>query len=232
MPEPQLILLPGLGGGPDLFLEQRQHFGRRLMTPAAPPAFREETLAIYAARWSRTLAEQELLRAPYIVGGISFGGQVALEMARWAPVRPLAVVLISANRTSASIPPDFRERQRWGRLAPGFAVKLALRVLSGKFADREHLSPAHRTVLNKMAAEADVDFLKWGARAAAEWDFSEEDALRLAVPVFQIHGAQDWVIPLDRSHPDRVLPDGKHLIPFTHANAVNTYLEVILRRTE
>jgi pimeloyl-ACP methyl ester carboxylesterase len=225
----RLILLPGLGGSPDLFAEQKRHFGDRLLLPRPPAAFPEESLAGYAARWARLLKADGAFDRPFVIGGISFGGQLALEMARWGPVRPEAVVLIAANRTSASIHSEFRQRARLGRLLPSWAVKAGLKVALRWFISRERLSREHADLLRRMASQARVDLLLWGAKAACDWQFTEEDVASLGVPVFQIHGEDDWVIPLFPAHPDLVVAGAGHLLPFTHARTVNEYLEQKLR---
>jgi pimeloyl-ACP methyl ester carboxylesterase len=223
--DPRLILFPGLGADARLFLRQQSHFGQRLVTPAAPRPRERDDLAGYAARWASLLDQQGLFAAPFVLGGMSFGGQLALEMARVAPAKPAAIVLIASHRTSDSILPRFRQQQARGRRLPHALIRFGLRHLAGLFALREGLDEEARQILLRMAAETDIGALLWGAQAAAAWHFTEADARALGAPIFQIHGAADWVIPPHPGHPDRLLAGAKHLITFTHAREVNQYLE-------
>jgi len=224
-PGSRLILFPGLGADARLFFRQQAHFGERLVTPALLRPREGEDLPAYAARWAPLLEGQGVLAPPFVLGGMSFGGQVALEMTRAAKVKPAAVVLIASSRTSDSIPPRFRQQQAWGRRLPHALVRFGLRRLAGLFNLREGLDPEARRMLARMAAEADIGMLRWGAQAASAWRFTEADARALGAPIYQIHGAADWVIPPHPGHPDRLLAGARHLITFTHPGEVNRYLE-------
>ena len=72
-----LILLSGMGADGRLFREQRGCFPN-LITPDWIPHRRGDTLASYAERMARHIDPG----CPCYVGGASFGGMVALEIAR------------------------------------------------------------------------------------------------------------------------------------------------------
>src|SRR4051812_19762115 len=98
MSEARLILLPGLGADERMFAPQRATFPRlevpRWLTPQP-----RESLPDYARRMAAGIDPSE----PLFLGGSSFGGMVALEMARH--VRPRAVFLIGSCRAAtASVP--------------------------------------------------------------------------------------------------------------------------------
>jgi pimeloyl-ACP methyl ester carboxylesterase len=44
------------------------------------------------------------------------------------------------------------------------------------------------------------------------------------VPVFQIHGRRDLLIPARLVDADEYIPDGGHLINVTHAEQVNAFI--------
>ena len=46
----------------------------------------------------------------------------------------------------------------------------------------------------------------------------------MSIPVRQIHGDRDHVLPHTRTTPDRLVHGGGHLLPMTHAEEVNTFL--------
>ena len=64
-----------------------------------------------------------------------------------------------------------------------------------------------------MAARADLDQLMWGAKAIADWDLCEQDAHAIGVPIQQLHGRHDWVIPITPKHVTETIEDGKHVTP-------------------
>jgi pimeloyl-ACP methyl ester carboxylesterase len=97
----QLVLLPGLGADRRQFEPQRQAFDNLVVPPWIPPLPREP-LAGYAARLAKTITPA----GPFILGGSSFGGMVAYEMARH--LQPNAVVLIGSCRSARGIRRMFR----------------------------------------------------------------------------------------------------------------------------
>ncbi|MHC4177317.1 MAG: alpha/beta fold hydrolase, partial [Planctomycetota bacterium] len=97
----QLILLPGLGADQRQFEPQRSAFSDVLVPPWIVPK-REEKLPDYAARLSETIVPTR----PMVLGGSSFGGMVAWEMARY--LEPDAVVLIGSCRSPKALHPVAR----------------------------------------------------------------------------------------------------------------------------
>ena len=75
---PRLVLLPGMGADERMFEEQRAAFPG-LIVPPWLPARKRESLRDYAARMAETIRVER----PFYLGGVSMGGMVALEMARY-----------------------------------------------------------------------------------------------------------------------------------------------------
>jgi hypothetical protein len=63
--------------------------------------------------------------------------------------------------------------------------------------------------------------LRWASWASLDWRPSRQAQ---KVQVFQIHGDADRTFPLQYTRPDRVVAGGGHLLPVTHAQAVNDFL--------
>ncbi|MFZ1934503.1 MAG: thioesterase domain-containing protein, partial [Thermoguttaceae bacterium] len=76
----QLILLPGLGADHRLLEPQRAAFPQLIVPPWIPPR-KHESLPQYAERMAQTVAPPH--DVPLVLGGVSFGGMLAYEMARW-----------------------------------------------------------------------------------------------------------------------------------------------------
>ncbi|MEL6328949.1 MAG: alpha/beta fold hydrolase [Planctomycetota bacterium] len=220
MAEPALILLPGLGADRRLFTPQLDRF-----ETASVPDWIErhpgDTLGSFAQRLAGTLD----LERPHVLAGFSFGGMVALEIASRVPEarRPLSVVLLSGLRSRRAVTRTFKLQQAIGGLVPRPVVRAALRgPVTRAFAKREGLSEEQTATLRAMAAETDLDFLFWAARACARWD---HDGVCPA-PVRHLHGESDRIIPCV-PHPE--LPGGEpeliegagHLITWTAADRVN-----------
>jgi pimeloyl-ACP methyl ester carboxylesterase len=214
----RLILLPGLGANHKLFAYQKRVFRQSVETPdLIAPASPHESLRSYALRFAEQLRSEPGDDRPLIVGGVSLGGMVALEMAE--AVGAKAVVLISSCRRDRAVPLRTRIAELLGRPVPTSITPKVLTALSLPFALVNELDDDGFAILKEMAGEVDPAVLKWGGGAVTDW---EHDG-RWPVPIHQIHGAHDKIIP-PIGDEDRLIPDGGHLIVITHDLAVNQYL--------
>src|SRR5262245_56678741 len=92
----RLILLPGLGVDHRLYIPQQDVFPR-LEVPRWIPQVDGESLPQYAARLAGTIRVEA--GEPYYLGGASFGGMLALELANAMPHPPRGVFLIASCRS-------------------------------------------------------------------------------------------------------------------------------------
>lgn len=239
----KLILIPGLGANRLLFEPQRHALDQTLFFPDwQQPIFTQvegkkpvpETLRDYARRWAdrwvQTILSKPEVRNQFWLGGVSFGGMIALEAAaRLVEEKcpPRGVFLIASCRSAAAISMGFKMQQRLGALIPTAKLPSAIRFITRHIAKKEGLSDLDAHLLKKISAEADINMLRWGGRACIEWKHTEADAKsleRAGVSIHQIHGDADWVIAMTRGHPDKVIRGGRHLINITHADEVNQYI--------
>jgi pimeloyl-ACP methyl ester carboxylesterase len=209
----QLILLPGLGADHRLFEPQRAAFPGLLVPPWLVPK-RKERLADYAARMAETIVPTR----PMVLGGSSFGGMVAYEMARY--LRPEAVVLMGSCRSPQALHPVARGLRP---IVPLVAVQvfdlakwlspLGLRMISS-------FTPQQRALCVAMFKEMDSGLMKWACRAVLDWEPSGPPPAR----VLQIHGEKDHMMPAGLAEADEVIPGGGHLINLTHPEPVNAFI--------
>jgi pimeloyl-ACP methyl ester carboxylesterase len=211
----RLILLPGLGTDHRLLAPQCQAFPQLLVPPWIPP-HHNESLPEYAARMAETVHPSR--DRPLVLGGVSFGGMLAWEMARW--LNPDAVVLIASCRTRLGLRPEWRAWRWLLPLVPMRAWDVA-KLLAGPAVRLRFGSPAaQRDLAVTMFRESDSRFMRWVLGAILGWQPTPQDGVR----VFQIHGARDLLIPARRVNADELIPNGGHLINVTHADQVNEFL--------
>lgn len=206
-----LILLPGLGADARMFSSLRSGLPQ-MKTPAWIEPVRGETIAQYAARYAPVIDPGR----PFFIGGASFGGVLAQELAVLLPNVRACFVIGSA--CSANARPW---RIRILRPITPFIgilprVSPLLVAILGNW-----LRPPTRGVLTQLA-DADRRFLRWAAQAILKWKPSPEIS---KVRVCQIHGDRDRVFPIHRADPDCVIPGAGHLISITHSKEVMKYLE-------
>jgi pimeloyl-ACP methyl ester carboxylesterase len=215
-----LILLPGMGGDARMFRPQLAAFAN-----AAVPAWiepqRGEGLATYAARMARAVDPG----GPCFVAGASFGGMVALEMTGHLSTR--ACFLIGSIRAPRELPRRIRILRPWlGGLAGRAPELVPACARTLRWIVPRRLAPATRSMLEQLAA-TDRRFFRWAALAVLRWEESPE---RLAVPVLQIHGTCDRILPHRLTRPDVLVPGAGHLLSMTHGEFVNEFLRAGMRQ--
>ena len=210
----RLILLPGLGADERMYAPQAAAFPRLEVPHWLTPEPREP-LPDYARRMAAAI---DTSGRPFL-GGSSFGGMVALEMARH--VRPRGVFLIGSCRSAvASVPLPLRLAGRVAARLPGPALR-AIHSINSRFTfPFGDLTPEQHDAMVAMMRDADPRFVQWGGWALARWRGPGE----LAVPVHQIHGEADRIMPCRRSAADVVVPGAGHLLTVTHPDAVNQFI--------
>jgi pimeloyl-ACP methyl ester carboxylesterase len=208
---------------PAVFDHQRKAFGDRLETPAFIPHENGESVAAYAQRWARKLSKPNDDR-PLFIGGVSFGGMLAQEMAMYLEPRPRAVLLLSTTREANKVTGIMQLAEVLGRFVPTSAVNRVLPLLKLVFALREGLDDDDKGRLMQGAREVDQAMTKWAANVAVTWPGFK--APSDYPPVHQIHAQKDWVIKAPRDGVTNVeLLDGSsHLLHMTHGKTVNRFL--------
>ncbi|HEY5037494.1 MAG TPA: alpha/beta hydrolase [bacterium] len=214
----QLVFIPGLGADARLFHLQQKSFKKSIAPPWIIPQ-KDETLTQYARRWSKNL---QLKRGSVLVG-VSFGGMVALEMAKW--VKPKAVLLVSSCRSPASVPLILR-------VAGSFPVwphigKILVKLLP--FGRKWFLgarTKIEQNLLARMFLETPDSFLLWTVSAIRGWGGFKGGFAN----IHHIHGDNDHLIPIQNVRPDKVIKGGGHVINLTHSKEINDFINEYLSR--
>lgn len=201
----RLVLLPGMGATALMYRPLRRWLEFSVPPWRAPGG----TLADYARRH----LDAGDVQPGDIVGGSSFGGFVALEIARLAGCAGVVLIGSARSRRSyrrlAALAP-LSGLLPLARPAPAKAARLIGTVL-GSLPTR-----AHRDVFVAMARATPPAFLRWACRAAAAWPGVDDPGC----PVLHLHGAADRIIPLAEVDADVAIPRAGHVPALTHPRAV------------
>ncbi|QDU31134.1 Alpha/beta hydrolase family protein [Anatilimnocola aggregata] len=211
-----LILFSGLAADASVFAPQKLAFPQ-LVVPRWLKPERRETLTSYCER----VAAEIRPNTRCVLGGASFGGIIALEMAQY--LNPLAVVLIGSVRGPSELPRRVCFWRPFRSLVP-LAPVTPFQWSAGKVSLLQQWWP-HFAGVARQFSQADADVFRWSVRQLLAW----QNAPVVDCPVFQIHGQFDRVLPARLTRPDVVVPGG-HVISLTHSQAVNEFLRHSLQQ--
>lgn len=217
--EAALVMLPGLGADARLFEPQAQYFPNSHVPPWLP-AQQWESMQAYARRFAATVQVDQ----PMVLVGISFGGMLALELARF--LKPRAVIMIAGCRSRHALPLRLTLLSRLGPWLPhGIAnAKYVLPLVMYRRLGAQ--TEAQQQLCHDMLQDASNPFMRWIGHAITTWPGVNDPG----VPVFHIHGDCDRVILSSRVQPDAWVEGGGHMINVTHADQVNAFIEQAIAR--
>lgn len=207
-----ILLFPGMG------VDQRMYAELMTLVPGITVAPWNEPTAPSIPDYARTyLPLVEKLR-PDVIGGASFGGMVALEIAR--VIKPKQVILIGGCRNRKSVQGMLRFSARYARFIPRFLLRPRLGMYKALYWYYSVRDPAHRAAFTAMIRETSPSFLQWACEAVSRWDGVD----RLDCPIAQIHGGIDHLMPAKYAQADEIVPEAGHMIAMTHPKAVADFM--------
>jgi len=212
---PMIVLLPGLGADQRLF-ESVHSAVPSIVVPSWPATASGDSLSAFAKRLVTAIPSGENI----YLGGASFGGMVALELAAF--VKPKGVFLIGSCASPNSITPAAQLMRVLLHVVPASLFRprrWMVPFLAPMFGS---LTSSQKALFWSMAKHTPASFMRWGLGAIVSWQPSP-----VAVPVHSIHGSHDRLIPIGRVRPDRVVSGGGHLLTITHPKDVAAFLSDI-----
>ncbi|HEX8916246.1 MAG TPA: alpha/beta hydrolase [Humisphaera sp.] len=212
---PSILLLPGLSGDPRVVRPQLAAFPTLTVPRWLPPASAAEPLPVYAARLARAIDPGR----PCLVGGVSFGGIVALELARHLQAK--ACLLIASCRDVGGRPTALRLLRPLEAVTPMASLGWAT-TLGG--ATAASVMPPLRRRLNRVSPEV-LAFRTWALRALLAWRPTSPPC-----PVLQIYGDRDSTFAVGRSRADAVIRGAGHMLTLTHPEQVNAFIRTAVER--
>ena len=182
------------------------------------PFFKNEDISHYAQRLSARIEPNSILI------GLSFGGMVAIEIAKHIPISK--IILVSSASSFRQIPWLFRLWD-WSQL-----IKLLPR---GFFLNANHITfwlfgikrAQDETLLSQILADTDYDFFIWAIQQIMQWKNTEVDT-----KFIHLHGTKDRLL----HQPMETLIDGKywineggHFMIITHSGEIEKVIRKELK---
>ena len=213
----RLVLFSGMGADARLFHSIRIP-EVEIVTPDHTEPTPGETLTAYAAR----IADGLYIEPPDIVGGISFGGMLAGEIARQREVAGL--ILLGSCLRPDRLPRSYRWIERFGCFIPDFVLSIRAwwPLVRWRFAP---LTRDAEKCLIEMARASNPAQIRTFGRMIIDW----KGAANIQCPVLSIHGDRDRVIPLKCADADVILEAAGHAFTLTHSEETNSAIREFLR---
>lgn len=209
-----IYCISGLGADEKAF-ERLKIDGYHLLHLRWLSPMKNESLSSYAKRMAEQIGESE----PILIG-LSFGGMVAIEIAKQMPVKKL--VLISTAKHFLEIP-------FWMRLSGMLKLHKIIPLKSNRLtqkADNRRMgieTEEERALVDSYRKKADQKYVNWAVDQILTWKNTWAPE-----KIFHIHGANDRMFPIRNIRPTHVIPNGTHLMVLNRAEEVSRCIEEIL----
>ncbi|MEO1633707.1 MAG: alpha/beta hydrolase [Cyanobacteria bacterium J06631_9] len=177
---------------------------------------KEESIESYAER----LAEQIKDENP-IIAGLSFGGMIAVELAK--QLNAQKIILFSSVKNRSEMPFYFKIFRVFPihRILPFKSLLWAFYWLAYWLFSPEGTD--QRALFRTILIETDPRFLKWALHRVVVWQNDE-------VPsnVVHIHGKRDRIFPYRFVQPDHAIEGSGHLMVMNQAEEMSNLLESLI----
>ena len=182
---------------------------------------RRMTAQVQVAATSQTpaLANSHSGQPSPILMGVSFGGMMALEIAKYYPAAK--VILLSSVKCRKELPGWMRLAGNLGlnRLIPHHTPRWTR--LESDFLGTE--SEEEVQLVREFMKTADPIYLRWALGQVINWQNNWQPA-----SLAHIHGTNDKTFPLKNINATHVVPGGGHFMVMNRAKEVSTLIESIL----
>lgn len=179
------------------------------------PPLHRETIKHYAKRIS-----QKITSAQPTLLGLSFGGFIAVEIAKIIETKK--VILIASAKTRAELPAIYKfiGKLKLNKLVPAAVLK-SHNVMTEWFFGTK--SKSDKTLLKRILQDTDPRFLSWAINEILQWQNETEPK-----DWVHIHGDRDRILPLKNVKTNFVIKDGGHFMTVNKAKEIEFILKSIL----
>jgi pimeloyl-ACP methyl ester carboxylesterase len=213
-----IYFLSGLGADERIFQWLRYDGYRPVHVRWVPPV-RGEAIACYAKRLAEQI-ENRTTQPPTLVG-LSFGGMVAIEIAKQIPTEK--VILLSSVKQRSEVPRYYKLFRLFPihRIFPFKSILWAAYWLAYWLFSPEGID--EKKLLKNILKDTDPGFLKWALHQVVVWQNQE-----IPENVVQIHGKRDRIFPFRCVSPNYALENCGHLMVMNRAAEISNLLEALI----
>lgn len=175
----------------------------------------KESMSDYAKRMSLQILDDK----PILIG-LSFGGMMAMEIAKIIEVQK--IVLLASAKNDRELPFLYRVigALKLNRIIPNAFLKQHNIIVDYFFGIS---SREDKLMLKKILLDTDPIFLGWAINQILNWRNRE-----IPAPVIHIHGDKDRIIPTSKIKPTYLIENAGHFMTMTHAKEIEMLLKRVI----
>ena len=170
-----------------------------------------EKIDDYAKRLSAQIHDSE----PILIG-LSFGGMIAIETAKFYPSEK--VILISSAKSRAEVPFYYRMAGILGldKIMPSAFFKKADFMIYWFFGAK---TIEEKKLLRSIMRDADIRLLRWSVHQVINWKSTSRSA-----NLFHIHGTADRIFPYCLVKAGKPVLHGTHFMIYDRAGEIEDFI--------
>ncbi|MFN3665720.1 MAG: alpha/beta hydrolase [Sediminibacterium sp.] len=212
----KIYFISGLGADESVFYGLELPNVERIYLDWMSP-LKGETIEAYALRMSARITDPE----PIIIG-LSFGGMIAMEIAKIITVK--LVILISSAKTRKELPPYFTFCRYLPvhKAIPLQSLSNSKGLLKFFFGTR---TKDQQEKLKNIIRNTNGGFNQWAINAIVNWKNRGINS-----PVYHIHGNADRLLPLSFVQADLVIEGGNHFMIMQKSKEISLHLQQLLKK--
>ncbi|QNR86940.1 alpha/beta hydrolase [Pedobacter riviphilus] len=178
---------------------------------------KNESLASYAKRLSSVID----LPQPFALVGVSFGGMIAVEIAKI--LKPVTTIIISSTMLSTHLPALYRFAGTLGLLKfiPAGLLKASNKLTQNYYFGTR--SSSEKALLSRIIKDTDPHFLKWAIGSILSWRNKTKPK-----NTYHIHGTNDKILYSKIAQPDFVIQNGTHFMVYQNAQEISGIINKLL----
>ena len=210
----EIYCISGLGADQRIFSHLKISDVRLIHLPWLIP-FSDESIEAYALRMKADIYGEN----PVLMG-VSFGGMMAVEIAKY--YTSATVILVSSIGGRQSLP-------WWMMVCGQLGLNRLMPVRPGKgipWLENYYLgveTPEDAQLVNEFRGKTDPHYLKWAVDRIVNWKNEW-----LPGQLYHLHGSRDRMFPIRRVKATHVVPGAGHFMVNNRAEEINVILEKLL----
>ncbi|MEE1946291.1 alpha/beta hydrolase [Pedobacter sp. KR3-3] len=175
---------------------------------------KKETLSQYA---QRLIADQIDVNNEVILIGLSFGGLVAQEIAKF--INCNQVIIISSVKSPAEFSWQLKlaSKTKIYKVVPDWLLRLGNKLTADYYFGTSNKTESN--LLHQIIKDTDPHFLKWAIHKIMNW---KKEAIK--APLTHIHGTNDRIFPIKSIKNAIEIPNGGHFMIVNRATKIQALI--------